>query len=122
VKVSLIARYFTHEWLRHKPFSVIDFGDLKPPSLVKVSTSIFCLRSRTSDAQVFSLRTYLKRDLAHCPRRLAIGVGQEHLVQIRSISRLTTICAILALTIGTPKIRWPPDFLGMGTARTGGGT
>jgi hypothetical protein len=83
VKVSLIARYFTHEWLRHKPFSLIDFGDLKPPSLVKVSTSIFCLRSRTSDAQVFSLRTYLKRDLAHCPRRLAIGVGQEHLVQIR---------------------------------------
>jgi Protein of unknown function (DUF4240) len=59
VKVSLIARYFTHEWLRHKPFSLIDFGDLKPPSLVKVSTSIFCLRSRTSDAQVFSLRTWL---------------------------------------------------------------
>jgi hypothetical protein len=24
-------------------------------------------------------------------------------------------------TVGTPKIRWPPDFLGMETARTGGG-
>src|SRR5258708_25689486 len=33
-----------------------------------------------------------------------------------SISCLTTICAIRSLTVGTPKIRWPPLFLGMETA------
>ena len=38
-----------------------------------------------------------------------------------SIARLTTICAIRSLTVGTPKIRSPPVFFGMGTARTGGG-
>jgi hypothetical protein len=34
---------------------------------------------------------------------------------------LTTIWATRSATVGTPKIRWPPVFLGMETARTGGG-
>ena len=37
------------------------------------------------------------------------------------MSCLTTVCAIRSLTVGTPKIRWPPLFFGMGTAHTGGG-
>jgi hypothetical protein len=38
-----------------------------------------------------------------------------------SMTCLTTFCAARSATVGTPKIRWPPDFLGRETARTGGG-
>ena len=41
--------------------------------------------------------------------------------RIGSMTCLTTICATRSATVGTPKILCPPDFLGMETARTGGG-
>ncbi|WP_307960272.1 hypothetical protein, partial [Sinorhizobium medicae] len=37
------------------------------------------------------------------------------------VRQIPALQRILSLTVGTPNIRWPPVFLGMGTARTGGG-
>ena len=56
------------------------------------------------------------------PRPIAIGVVDGRSDQACGSSHiLIAVCAILSDTIGMPSTRTPPDFLGIGTAFTGGG-
>jgi hypothetical protein len=54
-------------------------------------------------------------------RPIAVRVRQKYWVQVRLNELLDDHLSHSICHGGTPKIRRPPDFFGMETARTGGG-
>ncbi len=86
-----------------------------------LSKSPLISNSSTQSYRQHRRRVCASASCADRPGRYPYESGWKRGSTNGSTVSLTTVYAIRSATVGTPRIRTPPDFLGISTAWTGGG-